>query len=234
MAYLPIYLYVGIGLRCKLFGVSHSKLVVSKERELAILARHMPIESVESVFNLIKKHKVHFKITRERHSKLGDYRSPTTQRGHVITINHNLNHYSFLITVIHEFAHLYTWEKYKNKVKPHGKEWKAFFQLLMQEYLEKPIFPDDLKLAINNYMSNPAASSCTDHGLYVALKKYDPEGSSLLLQDLEKGDFFLIQSKRMFQKGELRRKRYLCREIKTNRLFLISALAEVEKIKDNQ
>jgi SprT protein len=45
-----------------------------------------------------------------RSSKLGDYRPPQRGLPHRISVNHNLNQHEFLITLIHEMAHLLCWE----------------------------------------------------------------------------------------------------------------------------
>jgi hypothetical protein len=46
------------------------------------------------------------KITKERSTKLGDYTSPRDGLNHTITINHNLNQYSFFITLFTKL-HIY-------------------------------------------------------------------------------------------------------------------------------
>ena len=54
----------------------------------------------------------------------------------------------FLITLLHELAHLLTFEKWANKVSAHGKEWKAVFGQLLAQFIEHDIFPDDIKKSI--------------------------------------------------------------------------------------
>jgi len=71
-----------------------------------ILAQYIPEEAIDKVLNRIIEKKVHLKITRGRRTKLGDYRPPVRHSNHRISINHDLNPYAFLITFIHEFAHL--------------------------------------------------------------------------------------------------------------------------------
>ena len=69
------------------------------------LEKYIPQASVASIFQLIKEHQLHLKIVNERVTRHGDYRKmPNGQ--HVITINSNLNSYRFLITLVHEIAHL--------------------------------------------------------------------------------------------------------------------------------
>ena len=72
---------------------------------------------------------------------MGDYRPPYAGQGHRISINYDLNSYSFLVTTVHEFAHLLTWNEHKRKAKPHGAEWKANFKRMMRPFFEKEVFP---------------------------------------------------------------------------------------------
>ena len=58
----------------------------------------------------------------------GDFKPLKKSGWSQITINNNLNEYGFLITALHEFAHLLVYEKYKNKVHPQGSEWKKLFK----------------------------------------------------------------------------------------------------------
>jgi SprT protein len=76
------------------------------------------------------------KITKERSTKLGDYTSPRDGLNHTITINHNLNQYSFFITLVHEIAHLHTFNKHRNTVAPHGQEWKQSFQSINDTFFK--------------------------------------------------------------------------------------------------
>jgi len=79
-----------------------------------------------------------------------------------------------------------------------------------------------------NSLITVKASSCTDLNLYRVLKKYDErDGEITLLEDLPPHSLFLLNGKK-FEKGHLRRKRYLCTEVQTKRQFLVSAVAEVE------
>jgi hypothetical protein len=111
-----------------------------------------------------------------------------------ISVNHDLNSYSFLITTIHEFAHLQTWNKHQHRVKPHGTEWKNNFKELMEPFLKLNIFPIDISSAIHRYMENPAASSCTDLHLFRTLKSYDTvKTSALTVESLEDGHFFKLK-----------------------------------------
>ena len=92
-----------------------------------VLAQYMPLSAAPIISKWIDYFQCEFKISKNRATKLGDYRHPFKNNGHKISVNNNLNSYAFLVTTVHEFAHLLTWNEYKNKVKPHGNEWKNNF-----------------------------------------------------------------------------------------------------------
>ena len=171
------------------------------------------------------------KITKERSTKLGDYTSPHDGLNHTITINHNLNPYSFFITLVHEIAHLKTYNEYRNRVLPHGEEWKQSFRDLMIPFLSTDKLPIDVLYALRKYLQNPAAASCSDDTLMRTLKLYDTQdtnGHLILLEHLPYRTHFLYNGSRIFEKGEKLRKRYRCKEISTGTVYLFSPLAEVE------
>lgn len=195
------------------------------------LSKYIPSTAAPIISEWINDTACRFKVTRSRASKLGDYRSPFKNEPHQITINHDLNPYSFLITTVHEFAHLKTWQQHKNKVKPHGKEWKNNFKSLMDAFLKLNLFPEDITLALVKYMDNPAASSCTDLTLYKVLKSYDKsEFETVTIDTIEFNSYFSIKNGRVFQKLERLRKRYKCLEVKTQRIYLFHPIAEVKPI----
>jgi hypothetical protein len=86
------------------------------------LSKYIPEGAAPIISQWINDTGCRFKVTRARSTKLGDYRAPYQGQPHQITVNHDLNPFSFLITAVHEFAHLKTWIDHKGKVKPHGRE----------------------------------------------------------------------------------------------------------------
>jgi SprT protein len=96
------------------------------------LRRFLPAGSEEYVAEYLLEKVVHFTVTKERKTKYGDYRHPHAGKPHQISINGNLNKYAFLITTIHELAHLTAFEKYRHTVSAHGDEWKREFQLVFK------------------------------------------------------------------------------------------------------
>jgi SprT protein len=194
-----------------------------------ILGKYLPDEAVPIIHHWIKQHPVQFKIVRPRNTKLGDYRPAVQGKPHRITVNANLNQYSFLITTVHEFAHFHDHHRNGRIKIPHGKSWKSIYVDLLEPFvLDSSIFPDDLNRGLVTHLNRPAASSCTDMHLMRLLKQYD-ERQPILLEHLMEGARFRIGN-REFIKGELMRKRYLCIEVKSKRNYRVHALAEVEPV----
>jgi SprT protein len=201
---------------------------LSKRLEIANkLNPFLPEGTTLEIAELIFQYKVRFKITKPRKSKMGDYRAPHNGIGHRISINGNLNPFAFYITTLHEFAHLIAFNKFGYKILPHGTEWQNEFALLLSNSLSNGVFPNDISSALNSTLKRPAASSCSDHHLVRVLKKYDGN-NYLLLEEVPANSKFILNSGRIFVKGEKLRTRYRCIEISSNRVFLISAIAEVD------
>ena len=193
-----------------------------------VLSKYLPEHSVNVCFELIKANNVHLKIVNERQTRHGDYRKAVSGK-HEITVNSNLNKYRFLITLIHEIAHLVAFEKYGRTIKPHGEEWKITFQHLMIPFIRPEIFPNQLLPLLARHFRNPKASSDTDATLSLALKQFDVQDSDKnYIFEIPYGTIFKIKNGKIFKKIALRTKRYECLEINSGRLYLFNPNAEVE------
>ena len=196
---------------------------------IEVLKKYIPERAASPVFALIKEHAVYLKIVNERVTRHGDYRMlPDGQ--HQITVNVSLNKYRFLVTLVHEIAHLVAFKKYGRAIKPHGKEWKHTFQFLMLPFIRPEIFPTDLLPYLARHFKNPKASSDTDAHLSVALKNYDPPSNKNYIFELPTGAMFQIHNGKVFKKGKKRVKRYECLEVNTGRVYLFQPNAEVDII----
>jgi SprT protein len=201
-----------------------------KEVPISTLQTYLPPGTYEAVMIYLQQYKVHLTVTRERKSILGDYRHRTHQSNHRITINSTLNPYAFLVTLLHELAHLLTFEKYGNKVQAHGQEWKLLFAELLKQFLANRIFPADIERELKISLSNPAASSCAEEGLVRVLKRYDErDPETFFVEELLIGTIFQTSDGRIFKKGEKLRKRYQCVELRSKKLYLFSGVYEVKK-----
>lgn len=199
-----------------------------KRKFYDVLQKHLPANAIDYCFDLWMKHRFRLKVVNNRRSKLGDYRYDPASDIHVITINHNLNPYNFLITYIHEAAHMAANKEYGRKKKPHGKEWKSVYRKLMQPMLTEAVFPADILKPLVKHMQNPPASSCSDEDLYKALRQYDNETNLEMLDNILPGEEFIFH-KRLFKKEIVKRTRVLCCEVVTGRKYLIPKLAMVLK-----
>jgi hypothetical protein len=192
-----------------------------------ILSKYIPEHAVVPVFELIKANNVHLKIVNERVTRHGDYRKGLSGK-HEITVNGTLNKYRFLITLVHEIAHLVAFEKFGRTIKPHGNEWKYSFQLLMVPFIRPEIFPNQLLPLLARHFKNPSASSDTDATLALALKQFDQQNDKNYVFEIPYGSTFRIHNGKIFKKISLRTKRYECLEISSGRVYLFNPNAEVE------
>ena len=195
-----------------------------------ILQSHVPPSALEYCLNLWKASPFELKITRSRQTKVGDFTSKRTRNHPRITLNHDLNPYLFLVTYIHEVAHLYVYLKFGNRVDPHGEEWKTSFTDLMVPLLWESVFPEEILHVLRRHMIHPKASSFADAELTLALRKFDKDAHRFAtLSEIPEGSIFKLQD-RYFQKGKLRRTRVVCRELKSKRDYLVPADAQVSDV----
>ncbi|REA56566.1 hypothetical protein DSL64_26495 [Dyadobacter luteus] len=212
-----------IGLFCFYLKMKHSVTFES----------YVPKASVAWCQHLFENSDFDFFLARPRRTRLGDF---TIKRGFRprITVNVNLNAYNFLITYLHEVAHYIVYKKYKstsrNRIAPHGVEWKREFRALLLPVMNEGIFPSDVLVPLLKYAVSPKASTGADQDLYNALKKHDDPSITLnktALIHLADGADFVFQN-RLFIKGEVRRTRVLCIDKVSQRRYTIPAHALVE------
>jgi SprT protein len=209
--------------------------MAKKEAPISHLQQFLPPGTYEPVFKYLQQYHVHLTIARERKSILGDYRHRTYDRNHRISVNGNLNQYAFLITLLHELAHLLQFEQYGNKVYAHGAEWKNIFSKLLAQFIEHNIFPADVKNALVRSLTNPAATSCADDTLLRVLKTYDLNNKHLtMVEQVPANSLFKTADGKIFKKGSKLRKRYQCVEVSTKKLYLFSPVYEVEIVSETR
>ena len=195
-----------------------------------VLAKYIPAAAIPLITEWYKTHHFHLRITKSRSSKFGDFRPAFNDKPNRISVNGDLNQYHFLITLTHEIAHVATWNKFKSKVNPHGKEWQSIYSNLLKTLLAKVEFPEDVSTALRRHLDRPKASSCSDPKLFKTLAKYNKNQSAVFLESLDEGAIFSVRGKRVFAKGKKRRTRYECLEISSQKTYLVSGHAEVEAI----
>ena len=200
------------------------------EHPLNALKAYLPEGAFEPVLALIHQYKLHLTVTKARKSVLGDYRHPRMGANHKISVNGNLNQYEFLITLLHELGHLLCYEQYKNRVDAHGKEWKYLYGLLLADFIQRDIFPIDIKKSLKKTILNPAATANGETALLLVLRKYDvvkKEGMAFVAH-LPDGALFETEKGKRFQKIKKRRIRIECVELATGHIYSFSGLTEVK------
>lgn len=202
------------------------------EHPMQALASYLPDGTFDRVVNYIHHYKVHLTISKQRRSVLGDYRHSGWGGNHRISVNGNMNKYEFLITLLHELAHLLTYEQFKNKVEPHGKEWKKQYSLLLVDFVQQKIFPYDIEKALHKSISKPAATANGETELLLVLRKYDlvKKIGIHTINEVVEGALFQTENGKIFQKGPKRRKRFECVEMKTGLHYTFSPVTEVRII----
>ena len=181
------------------------------------LSAYLPAQSIQQISEWLEQHNCNLKISNPRKTKFGDYRFVNNQ--HHITINNDLNKYAFLVTLTHEIAHMFVFEKYRNAVLPHGTEWKMTFQRLMLNFI--PILPEDIQKSISHHIKNPKASTCSDPKLFSILSNYDDE-KHLVVCEIEDNTRFFTVDGNAFERICKVRTRIKCRKIANNKLYLFN------------
>jgi len=196
------------------------------------IAHYIPKNAMPLLSHYLSQWEVNLVISKSRVTKHGDFRA-LANGGHQITVNEMDNPYRFLITTLHEIAHLLTFKNFGPGIKPHGKEWKETYQKIIAPFLNSSIFPEELLEVLQAHFRNPKASSDSDFDLVMALNQYDPKSEKNYIFELDFGSIFEIYNGRRFIKGKKRVKRFECTEMDSRRKYLFSPHAQVIKVENN-
>lgn len=204
--------------------------MATTEHPMQALSHFLPDGSFEHVVQYLHYYKVHLTVTRKRKSVLGDFRNAHWGNNHKISINGNLNKYEFLITLLHELAHLLTFEQFGNKVEAHGKEWKNLYSRLLVDFVNQKVFPADIEKALQKSILNPAATANGEVDLLLVLRKYNvvKKEGYVTVAELPLQALFTTEDGRVFKKVAKRRKRFECIEMATGHTYAFSPISEVK------
>lgn len=196
-----------------------------KEKLQTLLSPFFHDSIIAYVENLIILNKVQFILSKPRKTKLGDYRAISNENLFIVTVNNNLNPVQFLITILHELAHHFTWMKHKSIAKPHGKEWKQEYQRVFIPVLTNEHVDEQLKRVLARHLKNPKASSYGDVHLNEFLNSNFNESKNRVI-DAPMGKPFIL-GKRTFVKEKKLRTRFLCTDLGNNKKYLIHGHTEL-------
>lgn len=194
---------------------------------VSVLEKFLPENTLSYLKVWFGSYPCHLKITKNRNSKLGDYRK-LPDKSHQITINGTLEPQLFFFVLTHELAHLIAFEKYGRRISPHGAEWKQTFREMLLESLT--VYAEDLRPIIQKFSKSPKANFMASPDLvkYFHVPKEDDEQT--FIENLKKGELFEYK-KEIFVIEETTKKRYLCKNIKSSRKYYFRNLAQVKKLK---
>lgn len=201
----------------------------------ATLVQFIPAPAVDYALAWMLAYPFHLTITKGRESKYGDYRyKPKEAPQHFISVNADLPEQAFLLTYLHEVAHMMVVRLIKKRVTAHGIEWKQTFSQILQPMLRPEVFDEQVLPAMRIYAANPKASSASDPALMKALHFPDGYASGHApdvkpLQDYAPmpGFSFWLNNRR-FEVVERKRTNYLCKDPATGRQYMVKAMAPVK------
>lgn len=189
------------------------------------LEKYLPQNTLQYLRVWFSDYYIHIKVTRNRNSKLGDYRK-LPDNSHEITVNSTLTPQLFFFVLTHELAHLIAFEKYGRRISPHGNEWKETFRNMLLESLD--IYDEDLKPIIIKFSKSPKANFMASPDLVRYFHTEKQDDSLHFIEQLQKGEFFIYRNEKYLLEG-LIKKNYLCKNLATGRKYSFKPLARVEK-----
>lgn len=189
------------------------------------LEKYLPQNTLQYLKIWFADYYIYIKVTRNRNSKLGDYRK-LSDHSHEITINSTLVPQLFFFVLTHELAHLIAFEKYGRRISPHGNEWKETFRQMLLQSLE--VYEEDLRPVIVKFSKSPKANFMASPDLVKYFHSEKQDDTLVFIETLQKGDFFIYRNEKYLLEG-LIKKNYLCKNLATGRKYSFKPLARVEK-----
>ena len=197
---------------------------------ISILEQYLPSDTQPFLRRWFASYKIHIRITRDRNSKLGDYRK-MPDKSHEISINSTLDRQLFFFVLTHELAHLIAFEKFGGRISAHGQEWKSTFRDMLLESIS--IYTSDLQPVIRQFAKNPKANFMASPELVRYFHVDDPDDSQFFVEQLAPDSEFLYKGD-LYKMIEKKKKLYLCVNLKNSKKYLFRPLAKVEKNKTNE
>lgn len=192
----------------------------------ALLENYLPENALPYVEEWLKVLPCNIIVAKERITKLGDFKS-RGDKAISISVNFIENKDFFFFILTHEIAHLHVFNQYKNRVLPHGVEWKLAYQKLLLASYE--VYEKSFQPLVLEFAKNPKASFSSSPSIVRYFREEDLEGDLCFLEDLRINQFFLFQNK-SFEVIERKNKRFVCKNLKNKNVYIFSPLAKVKLI----
>jgi len=196
-----------------------------------ILSGYFPPETIDQVSVMLEKYAVHLTISRNRSSKLGDYRTSSGPGPHRISVNGGMSPVLTYLVFLHEYAHLMVRNKYGRRLAPHGKQWKDEFGSLLNQAIFLGFIPDHLTAMLRQFAKNAKATFASDRKLWRALQVLEHNSDAITtLDELPLNSYFSVGNGRVFRKEEKLRTRYRCFCLTNNLRYLFHPLAVINPL----
>lgn len=189
------------------------------------LEKYLPQNTLDHLRKWFSDYYIHIKITKNRNSKLGDYRK-LQDRSHEITINSTLAPQLFFFVLTHELAHLIAFEKYGRRILPHGTEWKHTFRQMLLESIN--VYEEALRPIIFKFSKSPKANFMSSPDLVKFFHIDSHDDNLQFIEEIQKGELFMYRNEKYLLEG-LVKKNYLCMNLATGRKYSFKPLARVKK-----
>lgn len=193
---------------------------------IAPLLPFLPENTLPYLRKWFGDHAVHIRVTRERQSKLGDYRR-LRDKSHEITLNCTLQPQLFFFVLTHELAHLHAFVQFGYRIAPHGTEWKNIFREMLLESL--PVYKEDLRPIIINFSKAPKANFMASPDLVRYFHVMSEGDTSVFVEEVPLGGHFTYRGDR-YKIEDKSKKNYICSHLNSGKKYSFRPLARVEKI----
>jgi hypothetical protein len=192
---------------------------------IQLLQKYLPADVAPFFKKWFGDFSIHIHITKGRNSKLGDYRK-MPDKSHKITVNSTLPPTLFFFVLTHELAHLIAFEKFGNRIAPHGSEWKHTFREMLLESIN--IYCEDLKPVILRFSKSPKANFMASPDLAKYFHTENIRDDEIFIETLVVGDTFIFRGQKFIVEEKLK-KNYLCKNLDKGKKYIFKPLASVKK-----
>lgn len=194
------------------------------------LAPFLPAGSLEVIGEWLRVDNLSIKLTSGRGQRLGAYKREASGM-QTILLNRNQDPYSFLITLVHEIAHMQARKLYGRHVQPHGLEWKQTYSRLIIKAAAIPSLPADICAMMAEIARSPESRHYGKISVSKVLLKYSTKAEpGELLCDIPPGTRFRMPDGKVYIKGEKIRTRYRCKLDGASSVWLISGAVPVLRV----
>jgi len=200
-------------------------------KTISSVSNDFPAHISSKLSSLLERSHTEIFFVRPRRSKLGDFRGICGRKPNYISINNNLNADTFLMVLLHEVAHAFVFNEWGNRIKPHGRAWKATYSKLLEDFIRFEAFSKEAIPLIQQYASSPRASLGADVKLMKALLN-NKSGPYSFIEDLPEGRHFATIDGRRFVKLARIRKNYKCQCLSSKKLYAFPPLVRIIPVKD--